>query len=242
MSTFLVYPNSENRPNSGQATSVLLAWGALLRLAALNIQHLMYWPPDVAWDTITAHLLFVFHRHTAPPSIRLQAVRALDDILANAQRHLAAGPGDLQATVQRRVPDVLAQQIMLGELASTASIELRRLGLERLASIGSYPTRRLGNDTHVQLRHRPALSVPPSQSAPSSPGREHSPPLITAGKRLFGANQDRFSVHDASMRCSRRSFARAPLCIGTVGQFGQQADTNIALMRRRVSSGASRTP
>ena len=59
MSTFLVYSNSENRPNSGPATSVLLTWGASLRLAALNIQRLMYWPSDVAWDTIIAHLLFI---------------------------------------------------------------------------------------------------------------------------------------------------------------------------------------
>ena len=53
---------------------------------------------------------------------------------------------------------------MLGELASTASIELGRLGLERVASIESYPTRRLGNDVHVQLRHpagpfRPTFTI-----------------------------------------------------------------------------------
>ena len=91
---------------------------------------------------------------------------------------------------------------------------------------------------------RPALSVPPSQWAPSSPGREHSPPLITAGKRLFGANQDRF-FQCMTLTCDALA-ALSPghlrLCIGTLGQFDQQADTNIALMRRRVSSGASRTP
>ena len=71
MSTFLDYPNSENRLKTGPATSVLLAWGASLRLAALNIQRLMYWPSDVAWDTIVARLLFVFHRPSAaihPPT------------------------------------------------------------------------------------------------------------------------------------------------------------------------------
>ena len=170
----------------------------------------MYWPSDVAWDTIIAHLLFVLHRPTVPPSIRLQAARAVDDILANARRHLAAGPGDLQATVQRRVLDVLAQQIMLGKLVSSSSIEPRRLGLERLANTGSYPTRRLGNGIHVRLRHPASPFRPTSQSAPSSPGRRHSPPLVTAGKGLISANQDRFSAHDAYMRRSRSCFARAP--------------------------------
>lgn len=95
----------------------------------------MYWPSDVAWDTITAHLLFVFHRPTAPPSIRLQAALALDDILAIAQCYLAAGPGDHQAIVQCRMLDGLAQQIMLGGLGLSASMELHRLGLERLHQI-----------------------------------------------------------------------------------------------------------
>ena len=80
--------------------------------------------------TPSLHVFSSFAIVPVPPSIRLQAARAVDDILANAQRHPAAGPGDLQATVQRRALDVLAQQIMLGELASTASTELDRLGLE----------------------------------------------------------------------------------------------------------------
>jgi hypothetical protein len=170
----------------------------------------MYWPFDVAWDTITAHHLFVFHHPTAPPFIRLQAARALDDFLAIAQRHLAAGPGDLQATMQCRVLDCLARQIMLGGLASSASIELRRLGLERLHQISqaSGHTLLVGWEMIFMLSCvcRPALSDPASQSAPSSPGRGHSPPLLTAGKGLFCANQDRFPMLDAYVRCSRRPF------------------------------------
>jgi hypothetical protein len=50
----------------------------------------------------------------APPPIRPQAARTLDDIPATVPRHLAVAPSYLQATVQRRVLDVLAQQIMLG--------------------------------------------------------------------------------------------------------------------------------
>jgi hypothetical protein len=51
----------------------------------------------------------------------------LDDILTDVPRHHAAAPSGLQATVQRRVLDVLAQQIMLGGLAlSSAAWALRR--------------------------------------------------------------------------------------------------------------------
>ena len=55
----------------------------------------------------------------------------LCDILAIVTSHLAASPSDLQATVQRRVLDFLAQQTML---ASSASIELRHLCLPRPAA------------------------------------------------------------------------------------------------------------
>ena len=81
----------------------------------------MYRPSDVAWNAITSHLLFVLHHPAALPSVRLHAARALDDILAITQRHLVAGPGDLEATVQHRVLDVQAQWIILVELDETRS-------------------------------------------------------------------------------------------------------------------------
>ena len=56
---------------------------------------------------------------------RIQA-RTLDDIL-EFPRDLIAAPNVLQAAVQRRVLDALAQQMMiLVELASSASMELRQ--------------------------------------------------------------------------------------------------------------------
>jgi len=61
------------------------------------------------WDATTSHLLFVFRHPAAPPLIRLQVTRTLNDILAIVPRHLIAAPSDLQATVQRRVLDVLAE-------------------------------------------------------------------------------------------------------------------------------------
>ena len=78
-------------------------------VAALNIQRLVRRSPDVAWDTITSHLIFVLRHPAAPQPIRLQAARTLDDILVIIPRHLSAAPSDLQAAVQRRVLDVLAQ-------------------------------------------------------------------------------------------------------------------------------------
>jgi hypothetical protein len=71
----------------------------------------VYRPSDVAWDTITSHFFFVLHHPAAPPPICRQAARTLDDILAIVPH--------LQVTVQRRALDVLAQQIMLSELASS---------------------------------------------------------------------------------------------------------------------------
>jgi hypothetical protein len=53
-------------------------------VTALNIQRLVYRPSDVAWDAITSHpLLFVLRHPAAPPLIRLQVARTLDDILRN---------------------------------------------------------------------------------------------------------------------------------------------------------------
>jgi hypothetical protein len=60
------------------------------------------------------------------PFIRRPALRypvSLEDF----PRDLMAFPSDLQATVQRRVLDFLAQQIILDRLASSANMELRRL-------------------------------------------------------------------------------------------------------------------
>jgi hypothetical protein len=61
----------------------------------------------------------------AHPRIHVQATRTLDDIL-ELPRGLMAAPNVLQAAVQRRVLDVLAQQMILVGLASSASMELRQ--------------------------------------------------------------------------------------------------------------------
>ncbi|KAI0281735.1 hypothetical protein BC826DRAFT_1190901 [Russula brevipes] len=104
-------------------------------VAVLNMQRLVYRPSDIAWDTLTSHLLFVFCHPAAPQPIRVQAARTIDDTLVIVPRHLAAPPSDLQAAVWRRMLDVLARQVMLDGTASGISMELRHLGLEALHQI-----------------------------------------------------------------------------------------------------------
>jgi hypothetical protein len=101
-------------------------------LAVHNMQRLVY---RVAWDAITSQLLFVLRHPAAPQPIRVQAAHNLDDIFAIVPRHLAANPSDLQAAVQRRMLDVLVQQVMLDGTAPSTSMELRRLGLKALHQI-----------------------------------------------------------------------------------------------------------
>ena len=193
----------------------------------------MYRPSDIAWDAITSHLLFVLRHPAAPPPIRLQAARTLDDILAIVPRHLAAAPSDLQGTVQRRVLDVLAQQIMLGGVVSSASMDLRRLGLETLHQIlqASGHTLLVGWETIFEVLGsvcRPALSDPFS---PSSPGRGRPPPLGYLQERGYSA-LIKIAFQCMTLMCDALT-ALSPehlrLCISTLGEFGRQADTNIAL-------------
>ena len=96
-------------------------------VAVLDIQRLVCQPSDVAWDAITSHPFFVLLHPSTLPFIHLQSAHALGDILVIVPHHLMAAPSDLQATVQRRVLDVLAEQIMLGGLASSTSMEICRL-------------------------------------------------------------------------------------------------------------------
>jgi len=103
----------------------------LYGIAALNIQRLVHRFPDVAWDTMTSHLIFVLRYPVAPQPICLKAARTLNDILVIIPRHRPAAPSDLQPAVQRRILNVLAQQIMLSTASST-DMDLRRLDLETL--------------------------------------------------------------------------------------------------------------
>jgi hypothetical protein len=75
-------------------------------------------------DVITSYLLFILRHPAVPARIPVQAARTLDKIVEFVPRDLMAASSELQATVQRRVLDVLAQQMILGGFASSASMEL----------------------------------------------------------------------------------------------------------------------
>jgi C-terminal region of Mon2 protein len=208
-------------------------------IAALNIQRLVYRSPDVAWDAITSHLLFILRHPVAPQPIRLQAARTLDDILAIVPRHLSSAPSDVQAAVQRRMLDVLSQQIMLsGTTSSSTTMELRRFGLETLHQIlqASGHTLLVGWETIFEVLGsvcRPAPSDPALQSSPPSPEsfRMRPPPLTHLQEKGYSV-LIKIAFQCMTLMCDSLSVLSPDhlrLCITTLGQFGRQADTNIAL-------------
>jgi hypothetical protein len=208
-------------------------------VAMLNIQRLVYRPPDVAWNAITSHLLFILRNPTAPQPIRLQAARTLDDVLAIVPRHVATAPSNLQAAVQRRVLDVLAQQIVLDSsppgAASSTSMELRRMGLETLHQIlqASGHTLLIGWETIFEVLGsvcRPAAAPQYAPSSPSTP-RGRPPPLGYLQEKGY-SSLIKIAFQCMTLMCDALAVLSPEhlrLCISTLGQFGRQADTNIAL-------------
>ncbi len=212
-------------------------------VATLNIHRLIYRDPEVAWDTITSHLLAVIKHTTAPASIRIQAAKTLDEILTIVPRNLST-TGELQPKVQRRVLDVLSQQV-IGEsgAVSNTSVELRRMGLETLHTIlqASGHTLVVGWETIFEMLGsvcRPAVfasssSVDVVVSSPISPAtpRAKPPPLGYASEKGYTALV-KIAFQSLTLVCDslgQLTPEHLRLCISTLGQFGRQADTNIAL-------------
>jgi hypothetical protein len=141
-----------------------------------------------------------------------------------------------KATVQRHVLDVLAQQIMMGGLASSASMKLCPLGLESLhQTLQALGHTLVGWESIFEVLGsicQPALSDPASQSAPSSPGRGCPSPLGYLQERCCSA-LIKITFQCKTFMCDDLA-ALLPehlrLCISTLGQFGCQADKNIVLM------------
>ncbi|KAF8968453.1 hypothetical protein BDZ97DRAFT_1902846 [Flammula alnicola] len=231
-------------------------------VAMLNIHRLIYRSPDIAWNTTTSHLLMVIRLPFAPQAIRIQAAQVLDEILLIVPRNLTSA-GELQAEVQRRVLDVLAQQVVLDSTLplyqqTSTSVELRRMGLETLHQIlqAAGHTLIVGWETIFQMLEsvcRPASSTPgtvgtiePTRSrsidsvsvlsGPPSPVARTKPLTLAIG--LGNPTEKSYSglvkiaFQSLTLVCdsvSPLSPAHLRLCISTLGQFGHQADTNIAL-------------
>lgn len=228
----------------------------------LNIHRLIYRSPDIAWNTTTSHLLLIIHLGFAPQAIRIQAGKVLDEILLMVPRNLSNSPS-IQADVQRRVLDVLAQQVIpdsalpLHQQTST-SLELRKMGLETLHQILQAAGHTLVTgweiifqmlesvcrpafSTSSILEHHPAQSVKFQSadsvsilSGPPSPAVRTKPLPLGLGNPTEKSYSSlvKIAFQSLTLVCdavSSLSPAHLRLCISTLGHFGHQADTNIAL-------------
>ena len=210
----------------------------------LNIHRLIYRAPEVAWNTTTGHLLSVIGLPSVPQAIRVQAARVLDEILVVVPRNLPSS-GDLQATAQHRVLDVLSKQIVpaseAGAVGTSTNVELRRMGLEALHQIlqASGHTLVVGWGSIFEMlgsvcKSPVLLRTTSSDSVSTLSLQDHRPKPL-----LLGYNNERgytalvkIAFQSLKLVCdSVSSLSPEDLrqCIGTLGQFGRQADTNIAL-------------
>ncbi|KAI0773083.1 hypothetical protein BD413DRAFT_603507 [Trametes elegans] len=212
-------------------------------VSMLNIHRLIYRSPDVAWDPVTGHLLSVVRHPHAPPTIRTQAARVLDDILVVVPRNIST-TGELQPIVQRRVLDVLAQQVIPDSaVSSSTTVEIRRMGLETLHQIlqSSGHTLVVGWETIFEMLGSVCKSAPVPSSAAQTPtsspslqqelGRNRPPPLGYLNEKGY-TSLVKIAFQSLTLVCdslSSLSPEHLRLCISTLGQFGRQADTNIAL-------------
>ncbi|KIJ91398.1 hypothetical protein K443DRAFT_115078 [Laccaria amethystina LaAM-08-1] len=218
-------------------------------VALLNIHRLIYRSPDVAWNTTTSHLLLIIRLPFAPQAIRVQAARVLDEILLIVPRNLSS-TGDMQGPVQRRVLEVLSQQVIpdaaLSSHDTSTSVELRRMGMETLHQIlqASGHTLVVGWEIIFQILEsvcRPAtplgsgyvdsLSVL-SSTPPSTPRLRPLPLGLGNPSEKSYTALVKIAFQSLTLVCdsvSSLSPEHLRLCITTLGQFGRQADTNIAL-------------
>ncbi|KAI6140148.1 hypothetical protein BKA82DRAFT_4216431 [Pisolithus tinctorius] len=214
-------------------------------VAMLNIHRLIYRPPDIAWDPMSTHLLSIIGLVSAPPAIRIQAARVLDECLVVIPRNLSPNQ-ELQAKVQRRVLDVLAKQIIPppadGIYNTSTNLELRRMGLETLHLIlqASGHTLVVGWETIFEMLGsvcKPAmLSRADSIDSISTVSLQDTnrPKPLPLGYNNERGHTTLVKIAFQSMKLvcdsvSSLSPEHLRLCIATLGQFGRQAETNIAL-------------
>ncbi|KAI0073983.1 hypothetical protein K474DRAFT_1774330 [Panus rudis PR-1116 ss-1] len=213
--------------------------GKLGGVATHNIHRLIYRDPEVAWNVITSHLLSVIKHASAPSSIRLQAARVLDDILIVVPRNVSTS-GELQPKVQRRVLDVLSKQVVpeAADVGSSTDVELRKMGLETLHQIlqTSGHTLVTGWETIFEMLSsvcKPAAPpLSPEVKSPNSSSSKHRLPPLGYPTEKGYSSLVKIAFQSLTLVCdslSQLSPEHLRLCISTLGQFGRQADTNIAL-------------
>lgn len=153
--------------------------------------------------------------------------------------------GETKAEVQQRVLQVLSQQVIYETTVTTTgstSVELRRMGLEALHHIlqSSGHTFVVGWEIIFEMLGsvcRPAIpSVSESSDSLSSAStvgasKSKPPPLGYVNERGY-TSLVKIAFQSLTLVCDSLTSLSPDhlcLCIKTLGQFGKQADTNIAL-------------
>lgn len=221
-------------------------------VSRLNVVRFTHRSPDVAWNVVTTHLVEVLRNNAVPHSIRIQATHILDnDLLLLIPRNWGSSE-ERRSAIQLLLLGVLEKQVAPdlegsgNSVSSNATLtDIRKLGQETLHQIlqSAGHTIIVGWDTVFSM-----LSSACEPSAPRVEQAVHiatpSPPLH--GKRAskpaplgFAAVPDkgstalvRVAFQSLTLVCdslSTLSPDHLRLCISTLGRFGRQMDTNIAL-------------
>lgn len=153
--------------------------------------------------------------------------------------------GEMKAEVQQQVLRVLSQQVIYETtitVTGTTSVELRRMGLETLHLIlqSSGHTLVVGWEIIFEMLSSVCKPATPSFSESSDSltststietSRPKPPPLGYVNERGY-TSLVKIAFQSLTLVCdslSSLSPEHLRLCINTLGQFGKQADTNIAL-------------
>jgi len=202
----------------------------------LNVHRLIYRSPEVAWDAVTTHLLAVIRHPLAPTSIRLQAARTLDDILVIVPRNIST-TGEMQGQIQERVLNVLSQQVAVGNM-----VDIRRMGLETLHEILQSSAHTFVTGWEMIFNMLGSVCKPPSLTFARPSISESDLSVISEGatprrpsfllEEKANVALVRIAFQSLTLVCdtlSSLSPSHLRLCISTLGLFGKQTDTNIAL-------------
>jgi len=153
--------------------------------------------------------------------------------------------GETKAEVQQRVLQVLSQQVIYettATISGTTSVELRRMGLETLHLIlqSSGHTLVVGWEIIFEMLSSVCKPATPSISKSSDSldststvevPKPKPPPLGYVNEKGY-TSLVKFAFQSLTLVCdslTSLSPEHLRLCIKTLGQFGKQADTNIAL-------------
>jgi len=215
-------------------------------VALLNINRLVYVDAEIAWNPIVVHFLSIVRHPAAPSSLRLQAAQNLDGFLVVIPRSLSGLPKEPMMEVQQRTLNALASQV-LTEGASSTVADIRRMGLETLHSIlqmGAH-TLLVGWEVILEMLGsvcRPTTSIPTSTPLPPEDAVSYSPTIPTTPQARLTLNTNvsekpntaliKIAFQSLTLVCDTLqslSTEQLKLCISTLGLFGRQVDTNIAL-------------